>query len=166
MRDELISEMKKVFAADDKRINHALAVLGYAEKIQAAEHGDSFVVEAAAILHDIGIGKAERKYGSSAGKYQEIEGPPIAKEILRRLEIASDPVEHICRIIANHHSARNIDTAEFRIIWDADWLVNLQAGFPDLSNAEKAKMAEIIFKTSKGREIALGLFSENKSDTQ
>ena len=161
MREELINEMKKVFGDDDKRINHALAVLSYADKIQAAEAGDGFVVEAAAILHDIGIQAAERKYGSSAGKYQEIEGPPIAKEILYQYEIASEAVEHICRIIANHHSGRDIDTTEFRIIWDADWLVNLQADFSDLSNAEKAKKAQRIFKTGKGREMALGLFSEN-----
>jgi HD superfamily phosphodiesterase len=161
MRDKLINEMKKIFGNDDKRINHALAVLSYADRIKSEEAGDDFIVEAAAILHDIGIQAAEQKYGSSTGKYQEIEGPPIAEEILKRHNIASDAVEHICKIIANHHSGRNIDTDEFRIIWDADWLVNLQADFTDLSNEKKREMAEKVFKTGKGREIALGLFSKN-----
>ena len=79
MKDKLIQKMKDVFGDDQKRINHALAVLKYAEQIHAVEGGDAAVVTAAAILHDIGIHQAEQKYGSTAGKYQEIEGPPIAE---------------------------------------------------------------------------------------
>ena len=60
IRDKLIDEMKKVFLGDEKRIDHALAVLNYAEQIQAAEGGDPLIVRAAAILHDIGIHEAER----------------------------------------------------------------------------------------------------------
>jgi len=126
IRDKLIDEMKMIFGQDQKRIDHALAVLDYAEKIQAIEGGDPLVVKAAAILHDIGIHQAECKYGSSAGKYQEIEGPIIAREILSKYELDKETVEHICKIIANHHSAKDIDTVEFRCIWDADWLVNIQ----------------------------------------
>jgi len=160
MREALIGEMKKVFGSDNKRISHALAVLSYADQIQTAEAGDDLVVEAAAILHDIGIHEAERKYNSSAGKYQEIEGPLIAREILKRYEVSPDAIEHICRIIGNHHSASDIDTIEFRIIWDADWLVNLQAEFEDWSSEKKMKTAERTFRTRKGREIASELFSE------
>ncbi|MHC4572378.1 MAG: HD domain-containing protein [Planctomycetota bacterium] len=158
MRDKLIDEMKKVFAGDTKRIEHTLAVLDYAERIQIAEGGDPLVVKAAAILHDIGIHAAECKHGSAAGKYQEIEGPIIARGILAKFDLDKKFLEHICRIIANHHSAKNIDTLEFRVLWDADWLVNLPTDFAD---ANKAKLKEIIdktFKTCKGRQIALDLF--------
>ncbi|GAG09483.1 unnamed protein product, partial [marine sediment metagenome] len=143
---------------DQKRIKHTLAVLNNAEQIQNLESGEPLIVRAAAILHDIGIHEAERKYGSSAGKYQEIEGPPIAEEILKRYDISSEALEHICRIIANHHSAKDIDTIEFRILWDADWLVNLPGDFAD---ASKEKLKEIIdktFKTCKGRQMAMQLF--------
>jgi hypothetical protein len=155
MRDKLIGRMKNVFGEDQKRIEHALAVLDYAEQIQNVEGGDPLIVRAAAILHDIGIHEAERKYGSSAGKYQEIEGPPIAEEILKRFDISAEAVEHICRIIANHHSAKEIDTTEFRIVWDADWLVNIPADFP---SARKEKLQGIIdktFKTKEGHRIAV-----------
>lgn len=40
------------------------------------------LLESAALLHDIGIKESERKYHSSAGHYQEIEGPAIAKCLL------------------------------------------------------------------------------------
>ena len=158
VRKKLLFEMEKYFAGDTKRIEHAVAVLDYAEKIQAVEGGDPLVVKAAAILHDIGIHEAERKHGSSAGKYQEIEGPPIAEEMLSQFDIPGDVVEHIVKIIANHHSARDIDTTEFRILWDADWLVNIPEEF---QNADKEKLRKIIdrtFKTSEGRRLATETF--------
>jgi HD superfamily phosphodiesterase len=159
MKDKLIQKMKDVFGDDQKRINHALAVLKYAERIQVVEGGDETVVTAAAILHDIGIHQAEQKYGSPAGKYQEIEGPPIAEQILKSSEFPSEKIEHVCKIVANHHSAKNIDTLEFRIIWDADWLVNFPDEFANTSEEKRQQMLNKIFKTLKGRQIAEKLFT-------
>jgi HD superfamily phosphodiesterase len=158
VRERLISEMEKIFGTDRRRIDHALAVLGYAEQIQAREGGDPLVVKAAAILHDIGILEAERKHGSSAGKYQEMEGPPIAKAVLERHGVPADVVEHVCRIIASHHSAKGIDTVEFSIVWDADWLVNLSSDFADASREKLKEIVDNTFKTRKGREIAIEMF--------
>jgi len=158
MRNKLIGEMKNVFGDDRKRIEHALAVLDYAEQIQNVEGGDPLVVRAAAILHDIGILEAERKYGSSASKYQEIEGPPIAEEILKSSDISAEAIEHICRIIANHHSAKDIDTIEFRIVWDADLLVNLLTDYSQVSHEKLKEIIDKKFKTDKGRQIAAELF--------
>jgi putative nucleotidyltransferase with HDIG domain len=155
MRDKLVKQMKKVFAEDQKRIEHALAVLDYAEQIQAVEGGDPLIVRAAAILHDIGIHQAEQKYGSSAGKYQEIEGPLIAERILKKYDIPAEVIEHICRIIANHHSARDIDTTEFRIVWDADRLVNILEDFKDASRESLKQFIDKMFKTKEGHRIAV-----------
>ncbi|MCP4378288.1 MAG: HD domain-containing protein, partial [bacterium] len=161
IRETLIGRMESVFGDDSRRIDHAMAVLGYAESIMDASPGvDSLVVRAAAILHDIGIHAAEQKHGSSSGRYQEIEGPPIAREILESINVDASVVDHVCCIVANHHSARDIDTPEFRIIWDADWLVNI----PDEYNTSDSKsMSELInkvFKTPMGRTIAQELFLE------
>ena len=156
--DKLKDKMEKIFEGDQKRIEHTLSVLKYAEQIQAAEGGDPLVIKAAAILHDIGISQAESEYGSSAGRHQELLGPPIAEIILKRCDLEPETIEHICKIIANHHSAKDIDTPEFRIVWDADWLVNIPV---DFANAGKEKLQEIIdktFKTCKGRQIAIETF--------
>jgi HD superfamily phosphodiesterase len=158
LRERLISEMEEVFATDQRRIDHATAVLNCAEQIQAEEGGDPLVVKAAAILHDVGILEAEQKHGSSAGKYQEMEGPPIAKTILERQGVPADIVEHVCRIIASHHSAKDIDTVEFNIVWDADWLVNLSSDFADASRERLKEIVDKTFKTRKGREIAIETF--------
>jgi len=162
MCDKLIDEMKQLFDTDHKRIDHAMAVLRYAQQIQTVEGGDLIVVSAAAILHDIGIRAAERKYGSAAGKYQEIEGPPIAREILAKYDIPDDKLDHICRIIANHHTARHIDTIEFRIIWDSDWLVNIPADFPNATDEKLSALIGKIFKTKTGRQLATRLFRSTK----
>ncbi|MBN1795218.1 MAG: HD domain-containing protein [Sedimentisphaerales bacterium] len=156
--DVLISEMKNYFGDDTRRINHALAVLDYAGQIQETEGGDKVIIDSAAILHDIGIKVAEQKYNSAAGKYQEIEGPAVAEEILKRIGFNERQIEHICMIIGNHHSAKCEQTKEFEAIWDADWIVNI----PDeIGTDDKDKLRRIIekvFKTDTGKMIARQLY--------
>ncbi|MDP6636067.1 MAG: HD domain-containing protein [Phycisphaerae bacterium] len=159
IRESLIARMESVFGDDSRRIDHAMKVLGHAETIMDASAGVcSLVVTAAAILHDIGIHAAERKHGSSAGKHQEIEGPPIAGEILESMNIDAETIDHVRRIVANHHSARDIDTPEFRIIWDADWLVNIPDEYDTSDSKSMSELIDKVFKTPKGRTIAQELF--------
>lgn len=165
IRDKLVARMKDVFGRDEKRIGHALRVLDYAERINAVEGGDPLVIRAAAILHDIGIQEAERKYGSAAGKYQEIEGPPIAEPILKENGLDPDRIAHICRIIANHHSARDIDTPEFRVLWDADWLVNLQEDYAAVDEAQRRTLIDTVFRTDTGRRLGRELLEPNEQGT-
>lgn len=155
----IIGEMERYFGADQRRRAHALAVLDLARRINHEERADVLVVECAAVLHDIGIHEAERKYDSTAGNYQEIEGPPIAAAIMRRYrEISENDAEHICRIIANHHSAKNIDTMEFRVLWDADWLVNIPEEI-GLDDREKLRRCiSRVFRTYTGAKLAEKLY--------
>ena len=65
---------------DARRIHHFLKVYAYADTIGRLEglpEDQQDILRTAAVLHDIGIHAAEEKYGSSSGKYQEIEGPAI-----------------------------------------------------------------------------------------
>lgn len=153
-RGELVAAMQEIFGADRRRVRHAITVLGHAEAVHAREGGDEDTVIAAAILHDVGIPAAEAKHGSSAGRHQEVEGPPIAREILRRLGFDEARTDHVCRIIANHHTGKGIDTTEFRILWDADWLVNLPDVYPDATREELARHIERLFRTATGRRLA------------
>ncbi len=121
--------MREYFSEDEKRFQHALCVTEYAERILQYEGDvDKDVVLAAAILHDIGIHESERKYGSSAGKYQEIEGPPIAREIMLKEGLPEKLVEEACRIIAHHHTPGVVDTNNFKVVYDADLIVNIGDG--------------------------------------
>ncbi|MDQ5986821.1 MAG: hypothetical protein CSYNP_02554 [Syntrophus sp. SKADARSKE-3] len=154
MRQKLIDKMKDTFGDDTKRIDHAFAVLELAEKIQAAEGGDLMIVQAAAILHDIGIQEAYRKYGSTAGVHQEIEGPPIADTIMKSLGIDEEARRHVCLIVGSHHSGDKIDTPEFRCIWDADWIVNLNADYAEWPLEKKQHIINKRFRTETGKRIA------------
>jgi hypothetical protein len=156
--DALIGRMKAVFGRDRKRIGHALAVYGHARELVGKESGDPGVALAGAVLHDIGILEAERKHGSSAGRYQEMEGPAIARRIMEDVGLDAGTVDHVCRIVGSHHSARDIDTPEFRIVWDSDWLVNLREEHPDADRDELARIIERVFKTGAGAEKAGKLF--------
>jgi len=159
--DKLVAAMKAVFGDDTKRIDHAIAVLEGAEEIQPTINADALIVKAAAILHDIGIKKAEELYGSASPKYQQIEGPPIARKIMAELKLPGDTIEHVCRIIANHHTADDVGTAatpEFMAVWDADWLVNLGDIYPDAKKDELAGIIEKTLRTEKGKQLATEKF--------
>jgi len=163
IRQILIDEMKATFGTDDKRIRHALAVLDCAEQINQTHNADQLTITAAAILHDIGIQQAEKTHGSNAGKYQEIEGPPIAEAILKKHNIPADTTDLVCRIIANHHSAKHKPTTatkEFQVIWDADWLINFNDVYPNINQQKTNTLVNAIFKTPKGIQLAKQLFSE------
>ena len=160
LRDVLINEMKHAFGGDQRRIDHALEVLDYAEQILAEEGGDPLVVTAAAILHDIGIREAERKHGSAAAEYQQLEGPPIARAILQKLGLGGDRLEHICDIIGNHHTLGVLDTLEFRTIWDADHLAALAEQCADKSPETLTTFIESMYRTPAGRTIALNKLPE------
>ena len=158
--DSCLEAMKEFFGTDQKRIDHALRVLDYARMIQAEEGGDQQVVYSAAILHDVGIPASEEKYGSIDGHYQEKEGPPIAREILQRVGADAGITDHVCDIIADHHSAKFMDTTEFKVLWDADWLVNIPNWYKDAGKEKIKKVVEKVFKTDKGRAIARETFLE------
>lgn len=154
MKDKLLAEMENYFGRDAKRINHARKVLNYAEQILAKVDGDPEVVEAAAILHDIGIHAAEKKHGSTAGKFQEIEGPPIADNILKKLDFPAGKIQEVLEIIAHHHTPGKVNTSNFKILHDADWLVNIPDEV-DLADREKLKtVIEKVFLTETGKQLA------------
>ena len=161
--DFLLPEMEAVFSETRGMIDHTMTVHGYAMEIQAVEGGDAFVVGASAILHDIGIPRAREVHGSSSGQYQEIEGPPIAREILVKHDVPPAQVDHICGIVANHHSDADpqiVKTLEFKILWDADWLVNFPGRHRESTPKEKEEAIENIFKTAKGKLLARQMFLE------
>jgi len=151
--DSIIAEMKKVFGRDARRIRHALEVLGHAEAIMKIEGGDPLVIRAAAVLHDIGIQEAQRRHGSAAGKFQEYEGPPIARRILEALRVDPERISHVARIVGSHHSAGDIDTLEFRILWDADRLANIPEECAGKSPDEAKEFVGRMYRTPTGRAM-------------
>ncbi|URA09229.1 HD domain-containing protein [Thermospira aquatica] len=148
MEIKVMEKMIAYFGNDVKRINHALKVYSFAYLIAENELQDfsqKEVVHFSGLLHDIGIKEAERKYHSNAGKYQEREGPKIAKKILKELFIAEKTIDRVCYIIGHHHTYEKIDGLDFQILVEADFLVNI---FEDCLPKESIfNIKDKIFKT-------------------
>lgn len=154
IKDKLLHDVELLFGDDTKRINHARKVMEYAQAILAEEDGDWHILMPASILHDVGIKVAEEKYGSAAGHLQEKEGPGVARKFLLKLGMRMDDIEEICEIIAHHHSPGIVKTNNFKILYDADLLVNINE---EMKTREKSKLKKIIessFLTQAGRKLA------------
>ena len=116
-----------------------------------------YILEVAALTHDIGIRNSEKKYGSCNGKQQELEGPPEAEKLLRSLDFDGDIIERVCWLIAHHHTYNNIEGADYRILVEADFLVNT---YEDGVSREAVQTAYgRIFKTESGRAICRKMYA-------
>lgn len=150
--------MECYFGADTRRIGHALQVAAYAEEMLAYIDADPLVTLVAAYLHDIGIPDAERIYGSCAGPYQEELGPPVARELLAALGAPAGMIETVCTLIGRHHTPGGVDSPEFRILWDADMLVNLGEIVPGKSREQVHAILDKSMVTEPGYRRALALY--------
>lgn len=136
---------------DSKRIEHSLKVYAYALQLGITESLDAQtleILEITALLHDIGIHVAEQKFGTSSGHHQEIEGPPVAREILTALDFPSEIIERVCFIISKHHTFTAIDHFDFQLLVEADFLVNSTEDH--LSDDQIISFAGNIFKSESG----------------
>ena len=149
--NDTINEMIKYFRGDVKRIHHFLKVYAVARTIGINEklpEDVQYLLEVAAITHDIGIKVSEEKFGSSAGQYQEQEGPAEAEKLLTKVGYDESFIDKVCYLIANHHTYKGIDNAPYRILVEADFLVNI---YEDHISPELAKnIKEKIFRTESG----------------
>ena len=157
LKDRVAIEMKRYFRQDFRRIGHATKVARLAEQIAREERGDMVVVLCAAYLHDIGIHEAERKHGSTEARYQEEEGPPIAREILAKLSASRDIIDEVCDIIGRHHHPRAEEMVNFKIVYDADLISNLEEKEEPLDREKLATIIEKSFFTASGRKLAEAL---------
>lgn len=160
--------IKKIFIKmteyenDPGRINHFVKVWGYSRLIGLSENISErmqLILEAAALTHDIGIKPSLTKYGSSAGKFQEKEGPPIAKKLLMELTDDDELIERVCTLIGRHHTYDNIDGIDCRILLEADFIVNTYED--KLSKAAVESAYNEIFKTKEGRRILREAYIKN-----
>ena len=125
-KDRVACEMRRYFEADQKRIRHAERVADVAGRILEQEPADFAVVMAAAYLHDIGIKEAEKRYQNAEAKYQEELGPQVARTLLESLRADAKLIEEVCDIIGHHHHPRTQETDNFKVLYDADYIVNLE----------------------------------------
>jgi CRISPR/Cas system-associated endonuclease Cas3-HD len=161
LKDRVAIEMKQYFGKDFRRIGHATKVARYAEQIGKEEKGNLAIILPAAYLHDIGIKEAERIYQNTAARYQEELGPPIAREILIKLGAKEEVIEEVCDIVGHHHHPREEETINYKALYDADLIVNLEETQKETPSSSE-RMAQILeksFLSESGRKLAREVFN-------
>ncbi len=151
--------MIELYSNDAKRIQHFCKVHSYAKLIAETENVDKkclFIIETAALTHDIGIHVCEEKYGNCNGKLQEKEGPAIAKKLLEKLGFDKDVSDRVQYLIAHHHTYNNIDGIDYQILIEADFLVNMYED--NVSNEAVLKAYDNIFRTEYGKQLCRDMY--------
>ncbi len=163
-KDRIAIAMRKYFGEDRRRIRHAEAVAEQAEIIARGEEGgDMMVIMASAYLHDIGIREAERKFNSSAARHQQSEGPPVAREILTQLKAKPELVDEVCDIISHHHAPRDEETTNFKVLYDADLIVNKLEQYQETPPTEdQLDRLLALFLTTSGADQGLKVLGKFK----
>lgn len=157
MINEVIEEMKQVFEGFPFWIEHTLRVLDNARTIA---DGEGFspemreLVSVVAVLHDIGAPEAMRKHGSSSAKYQEAEGPGVARAILERCGYPTETIDRVCFIVGHHHTPEAIDGEDFQVQWEADALENMRRMKAHAAPEQMKDRVSAVFKTGTGMALA------------
>lgn len=148
---------------DPKRIQHTTKVHAYASLIGIGEGLDEetqFILESAALVHDIGIRASEKKYGYQNGKLQEQEGPAVARDLLIKIGgYTEEQIERICWLVAHHHTYHASEDVDYQILIEADFLVNL---YEDNESEEAIRaVRRNIFRTENGLKLFDAMFLTN-----
>lgn len=159
MHEKLIMAAIEYDKGDPGRIQHFIKVHSFARLIGMQENLSEKMMktlEAAAVLHDIGIHEGERLYGRNDGEIQQRLGPDIAKNILLAVGGYDDVTERVMYLIAHHHTYTDIDGIDLQILIEADFIVNL---YEDNASEKAVRSAyEKIFVTESSKKILTDSF--------
>ncbi len=113
-------------------------------------------------MHDIGIHICEKKYGSTAGTYQEKEGPSEARKLMTSLGFSKDDIERVCYLVAHHHTYTDDMSPDYRILIEADFIVN---AFEDSLDKKAVSAArKNIFRTETGKKLLDEMYLEKQCE--
>ena len=156
---EIISAMTQYYTGDARRVNHFLKVYGFSKAIGESEglcENEQYILELAALTHDIGIKNSELKYGNAGGCHQQVEGPPEAEKLLSALGVDKSVIDRVCWLIAHHHTYADIQVMDYQILIEADFIVN--AFEDDLHIKAVHGFRDQYFKTKAGINILNALY--------
>lgn len=158
--DDLIVKMTEFNAGDPKRIQHFIKVYEFAHVIGAKEGLDENtlrILDIASVMHDIGIRPSEEKYGRCDGKLQEREGPAYAREMLAMFsDVTETEIDRVCFLIAHHHTYENVEGLDYRILLEADFLVNAMED--ELKKDAIITFRDKVFRTKTGLHLINTMF--------
>ena len=154
-----ISEiMEKMIAFSEGNIHdidHLIRVWTYAKTIGELEKldaGTQYILEAAAIVHDIACPLCREKYGNTNGKLQETEGERMVHEFFAGTDLSGEQIGCIAFLVGHHHTYAGVDGADYQILLEADYIAN--ASENGYSEKNVRNFIEKIMRTDSGRKLA------------
>lgn len=151
---EITQKMITYFHGNRHDINHFLKVLAFARTIGESEGLDretQTILEATAIVHDIACPLCREKYGNTDRKFQEQEGPALARDLLADSGLPQAAVDRIAWLVGHHHTLSPIGGVDHQILLEADYLVNADELRYSRENVENT--LERVFRTNTGRRL-------------
>ena len=142
-------------------INHLICVWTYAKMIGELEGLDAetqFILEAAALVHDIACPLCRKKYGNTNGKMQEKEGETLAREFLKDTGLTTAQIDRIAFLVAHHHTFKDVQGEDYQFLLEADYLVNAEESGYSIQNIQNT--VSRIFKTKSGCQIAKAIYND------
>ena len=146
-----IEKMIAFYQGNLHDINHFLKVWAFAKTIGEQEGLDDqtqLTLELAAVVHDIACPLCRQKYGNTNGKYQELESPPLVEDFFAGMPVEGDMAERISWLVAHHHTYTHVDSLDYQILLEADFLVNADEG--GFVCAAIENMRQSVFRTGAG----------------
>ena len=140
-------------------IDHFIRVWAYAKTIAESERLDEetqFILEVAAITHDIACPLCREKYGNANGKLQEAEGGPMVEAFLGDAGMCAHRIERIKYLVGHHHTLSGIDGIDYQILIEADYIVNASENGYDRKAIEN--FLNQFVKTSTGKQLIKSIF--------
>ena len=140
-------------------IDHFLRVWSYARtigKLEGLDDATQFVLEAAAITHDIACPLCREKYGNTNGKHQEAEGAPMVEAFLRGTGMDDAQIGRVSYLVGHHHTLTGIDGADYQILIEADYIANACENGYDADNVRN--FLEKIARTTAGKKLIRCVF--------
>ena len=158
-----ISEiLEKMIAFSDGNlhdISHLICVWTYAKMIGELEKLDpdtQFILETAAVTHDIACPLCREKYGNTNGKRQEVEGGPLVRAFLADTGMTEEQIERVAFLVGHHHTLTEIDGADWQILVEADYIVNASEKGLDRQNIRN--FLDRIAGTESGKRLIREVF--------
>ena len=156
--------MEKMIAFSDGNIHdidHFIRVWTYARTIGELENLDretQFLLEVAAITHDIACPLCRIKYGNTNGKYQEEEGVPMVKKFLSDTGIAEEVIDRVAFLVGHHHTFSGIDGIDYQILIEADYIANATENGYGQENI--VNFMQKIMETEGGKQILKAIYPQ------
>ena len=151
---EIMEKMISFSEGNVHDIDHFIRVWTYAKTIGELEGLDAetqFILEIAAITHDIACPLCREKYGNTNGKHQEAEGAEMVKTFLADSGLDGAQIDRIAYLVGHHHTFSGIDGMDYQILIEADYIANASENGYSQDNVRNFMVK--IMKTESGKRL-------------